>query len=56
MQAAEEFFHVSRCCGHVWELLPVDDGSVEEVVHANLIGGSLLVDLLSSMGSTVSTL
>ena len=40
----------------VWELVPVDDSPGEEGVPVYLTGGSLLVELVSSTGSTVSTL
>ena len=49
MQAAAELFKRFRCCDHVWELVPVDDCSVDLTV------GSYLVERVSSTGSTVST-
>ena len=55
LQARPEFFQGFHCCDLVWELVPVDNGS-REGVPVNLMYGSLLVELVSSTGSTVSTL
>ena len=56
MQAPAECFQGFRCSDFVWELVPVDDSPWEEGVPVYLTGGSLLVELVSSTGSTVSTL
>ena len=56
MQAPAECFQGFRCIDFVWELDPVDDIPGEEGVPVYLTGGSLLVELVSSTGSTVSTL
>ena len=55
MQVRQEFFQGFHCCELVCEIVPVDDGSGEKV-SVNLTGGSLLEELVSSTGSTVSTL
>ena len=56
MQAPAEFFQGFRCCAFVWELVPVDDSPGEEGVPVYHTGGSLLVELVSFTGFTVSTL
>ena len=55
MQAPAEFFQGFRCSDFVWELVPVNDTPGEEGVPEYLTGVSLLVELVSSTGSTVST-
>ena len=54
-QTHAEGFHRFRCCGCGWELFPVDDGPGEKGVPVGLTGGSLLIELVASMGSTVTT-
>ena len=39
----------------MWELVPVDNSPGEGGVPVYLSGGSVLVELVSSTGSTVST-
>ena len=56
MQAPTEFFKGFHCSDFVWELVPVDGSPGEEGVPVYLTGVSLLVELVSSIGSTVSTL
>ena len=53
MQALTDFFQGFCYCDLVWELVPVDDCSGVPVA---LIGGPLLVELVSSTGSTVFNL
>ena len=50
-----EFFQRFRCCGCGWELVPVDDCPGEKGIPVGLTGGSLLVELVASTGSTVTT-
>ena len=56
MQAPAEFVQGFCCSDFVWELVPVDESPGEEGVPVYLTGGSFLVELVSSTGSTVSTL
>ena len=56
MQAPAECFQGFSCSDFVWELVPVDDSPGKEGVPVYLTGGSLLVEPVSSTGSTVSTL
>ena len=55
MQAPVECFQGFRCSDFVWELVPVDDSPGEEGVPVSSLV-VLLVELVSSTGSTVSTL
>ena len=50
-QTRAEWFQRFRCCGCGW----VDDCPGEEGVPVGLTGGSLLVELVASTGSTVTT-
>ena len=53
-QTRAECFQGFRCdCG--WELVPVDDCPEEEGIPVGLAGVSLLVELVTSTGSTVIT-
>ena len=56
MQTPAEKFQGFRCCDRVWELVPVSHCFWEEGVPVDLTGGFLLVELVTSTGSTVSTL
>ena len=55
-QTPTEFFQRFRCCDRVWKLVPVFDCSREKEVPVDLTGGSLMVELGASTGSTVFTL
>ena len=54
-QSRAECFQIFRCCGCGWELVSVEGCPGEKGVPVGLTGGSLLVELVASTGSTVTT-